>query len=82
MVATRAEGVAELLGEAAPSQTAEFGDLSCFLERIRDLAAAPARTAALGAANQERARETLSLSAMIATYEQLYSQLASSSERE
>jgi glycosyltransferase involved in cell wall biosynthesis len=82
VVATRAEGIEELLGEAASSQTAEFGDLPGFLGRIRDLAGSPTLAAELGEANRQRAAETFSLASMIGSYEQMYAELASSFPRE
>lgn len=77
VVATQAEGVLELLGAGARSQTAARGDLPGFLGRIRELAGSAALAADLGKANRERAATAFSLAAMARAYEDLYGELAS-----
>lgn len=76
VVATRAEGVMELLGAAADEQTAAWGDTESFAARIVSLANDPAACNRLGRVNQARVTEYFSLPAMVAAYEKLYSGLA------
>ena len=54
VVATGAEGVAELLGPAAASQTVPYGDSQALAAKILALLADPAKAAQLGAANRAR----------------------------
>ena len=81
VVATRAEGVVELLGDGAPQQTAELGDLPSFLGRIAMLANSTDLAIELGSRNQMRVKTAYSLRAMIHAYEALYGSLASSPPR-
>lgn len=76
VLATRTEGVAELLGPATEAQTAAFGDAAGFTERLVGLVANESLAAALGQENRNRAAQRFSLAAMISAYEQLYADLA------
>ena len=72
VVATRSEGVDELLHEAAASQTAAFGDGPGFIRRVGELASNDLLAAELGHSNRRRVEEHFSLSAMVSAYENLY----------
>jgi starch synthase (maltosyl-transferring) len=76
VVATRSEGVVELLGEQAEPQTAEVNDMGVFTQRIVELAANDSPRNLLGKLNQARAASMFSLPAMIQQYEHLYDSLA------
>ena len=54
VLATRAEGVSEALGETAEKQTVRFGDNADFLAKIDALLTSPAAREELGAANLAR----------------------------
>lgn len=75
VVATRAEGVVELLGPAAGEQTVAFGESQGFAERVVALMSDPDRAMRLGAANRARAEESFSVSAMVGAYEKLWDSL-------
>ena len=81
VVATRAEGVMELLGDGAEQQTAELTDLPGFLGKIAKLAnsadTASQLASVLGSRNQMRVKTAYSMPAMIDAYEALYGSLAS-----
>lgn len=72
ILATRAEGVEELLGPAALEQTMEFGDSAAFIERLEMLANDTGRSASIAARNYDRAQGHFSLNAMLNAYESLY----------
>lgn len=76
VVATRAEGVEELLGEGADSHIANFGDTSRFAARVIALAQDAALRRAAGKYNESRAADRFSLLQMISSYAQLYEGLA------
>jgi glycosyltransferase involved in cell wall biosynthesis len=76
VVATRAEGVVELLGEGAASQSCPAGNAAGFGERIIRLAQDRTLATELGAQNQRRAAAEFSLPAMISRYASLYESLA------
>jgi glycosyltransferase involved in cell wall biosynthesis len=76
VVATRAEGVCELLGPAAEQQTAAFGDTAGFASRVVGLIEDERRREQAGRENQRRAREQFSLATMIESYARLYRGLA------
>jgi glycosyltransferase involved in cell wall biosynthesis len=71
VVATQAEGVLELLGEAAALQSCPTGDAMGFAERIVRVANDTSLAAELGARNRRQAAE-FSLKEMISSYEALY----------
>ena len=76
VMASRVEGVVELLGPAADEQTAAWRDTDSFVGQLVSLARDPARCEDLGRANRERAREHFSLQRMIEAYARLYEGLA------
>jgi glycosyltransferase involved in cell wall biosynthesis len=75
VVATRAEGVVELLGELANEQTVAVGDMECFTERIVHFVHNAQLSAEIGLRNRDRVLGEFSLQAMIGKYEQLYTGL-------
>ena len=75
VVATRVEGVEELLGPEAAPQTASALDLDEFIDRAITLARNPNERHRLGAANADRVRERFSIDTMIDTYAALYARL-------
>jgi len=76
VVASRAEGVNELLGDAAAEQTGRFGKLGEYPAAMEAILTAPSLAADLGRRNQERAIQKFSVENMVAKYEQLYFTLA------
>jgi starch synthase (maltosyl-transferring) len=75
VVATRAEGVAELLGEASGEQTAEVGDMQGLISRIIQLVQNAQLAARLGQENCQRVLGEFSLQKMVSSYERLYARL-------
>jgi glycosyltransferase involved in cell wall biosynthesis len=75
VVATRAEGVDELLGDTSLEQTVPLGDMREFTERIAAIASNPNLASDLARRNQLRARQ-FSWERMVAQYEHLYFSLA------
>lgn len=75
VVATRAQGVEELLGPAAAAQTVPFGDCEALTQRVVAMVRDPQAAAELGAANRARAEQGFSLEAMVAAYERLWESL-------
>lgn len=76
VVATRVEGVEELLGPETAAQTAPVFDLPGFIDRAIALARGPAERERLGAANLRRVRERYSIDAMVDAYAALYQTLS------
>jgi glycosyltransferase involved in cell wall biosynthesis len=72
VVATRAEGVVELLGDAADEQTAGVGDVQSFYAKARALLENPSRCRELGIRNQQRAAAEFSLQRMLERYAEIY----------
>jgi len=72
VMASRVEGVVELLGAAADDQTAECDGNENFTRKLVALAADPARCDRLGRLNQARAREHYSVERMVSAYARLY----------
>ena len=72
VLSTRAEGVLELLGEAAEEQTVPSGDGDGFVRKLLNLLDDASRAEALGRQNRQRAARHFSLDAMIAAYESVY----------
>ncbi|MFN0020811.1 MAG: glycosyltransferase [Pirellulaceae bacterium] len=75
VVATQAEGVLELLGDAADLQSCPAGDAAGFAERIIRLAQDRTSAAELGTRNRDRVSAEFSLAAMITRYASLYESL-------
>ena len=74
VLATRAEGVAELLGPGADAQTVDFGDTAALCERMQTLIRDDAfEEETLGEANYSRALEHFTLDAMVREYEAIWS---------
>lgn len=76
VVATRVEGVDELLGPAAPAQTVRFGDRQCFVNRVLEILENPSRAKSLGDENRRRVLSRFTLPQMIRSYENLYETLS------
>lgn len=72
VVASRVEGVADLLGSRIEAQSAAVGDWEGLATRITALLANSAQRKELGDQNQARARELFSLQSMVGQYEGLY----------
>jgi glycosyltransferase involved in cell wall biosynthesis len=77
VVSTRAEGVAQILGDLAEAQSAEFGDRVAFSRRLSELLEDQAAAVALGLANRERVSAEFSWSRSIERYVRLYCELIS-----
>lgn len=75
VVATRAEGVTELLGPLAPHQIVEFADDEALLAKSASILRDASLAQQLGQENQSRATAEFSLQAMIARYQQMYKEL-------
>ncbi|MCS7306621.1 MAG: glycosyltransferase [Thermoguttaceae bacterium] len=75
VVATRVEGVAEVLGPLYEQQTVAYGDTVGLADRLARILADPAWAAYLGQENQRRVRQQFSLDRMVQAYQQLWSQL-------
>lgn len=69
------EGVRELLGPYAESQTVNFGDTPNFVDKATLLLSDRALATELGRANRQRATEAFSLAAMVSAYEDLWQHL-------
>jgi starch synthase (maltosyl-transferring) len=80
VVATDVEGVREALGPSAQEQVVAVNDPNGFSDRIAKFLADPALRQRLGTANQQRAAEAFSFSAMVSAYEQLYLRLTARDE--
>ena len=76
VMASRVQGVVELLGPAAAEQTAPWSDTAAFVQKLVPLARDSVRCEQLGQINQGRAREQFSIERMIGAYAQLYEGLA------
>jgi glycosyltransferase involved in cell wall biosynthesis len=76
VVATRAEGVEELLGSDMPSQIVDFGDEIGLVDRIQGIMTASINhRAALGQRNRQRIAAHFGLERMVEQYETLYTEL-------
>ncbi len=76
VVATRVEGVEELLGPEMAAQSTEVLNLRGFIDRAIELARDPITRDRLGAVNAQRVREQFSIDAMVDAYVALYQRLA------
>jgi glycosyltransferase involved in cell wall biosynthesis len=76
IVATRAEGVAELLGEMADEQLVALGDMPSFHRSIIQFAQNSQLASEAGRRNKARVLKQFSLQAMVQNYERLYARLA------
>ena len=76
VVATDVEGVRELLGPGAASQTSRYRDTQMLVEKIVGLMSDPKLSTAVGLENRRRAEENFGISRMVAAYEDLWESLA------
>jgi glycosyltransferase involved in cell wall biosynthesis len=77
MVASRVEGVEELLGESVNDQACPFGDAAGFSERIVLMAEDRQLAERLSLENYQRTEAKYRVDAMVAAYEALYTSLTS-----
>ena len=75
VVATRVEGVAELLGPNLEQQSVPYGDTAALRDRLARIGGDPALAARLGQENQRRVRELFGLDRMVQAYQHLWAQL-------
>ncbi len=75
VVATRVEGVEELLGPAAEDQSVPQSDAEAFTAKVIAILSDPALAARLGTENRSRAQSCFSLESMTTAYERLYREL-------
>jgi len=75
VVASRVEGVEQLLGEGGGEQIVEADDLQTFADRAVAVASDEQLSRNLGEANRKRVRAHFSLQAMVARYDRLYRSL-------
>ncbi len=78
VVATDVEGVRELLGPGAETQTARYRDTQVLVEKIVGLMSDPASATAAGIENRRRVEKNFGISRMVAAYEDLWESLAQS----
>jgi glycosyltransferase involved in cell wall biosynthesis len=74
VVATSVEGVKEVLGPLAEGQAVPSGDGAAFVDAVCAIIGDSTLSAKLGEENNARVRAEFSLRAMIAKYEELYSE--------
>jgi glycosyltransferase involved in cell wall biosynthesis len=72
VMTTRAEGILELLGEAAVEQTVAVGDWNAWRRGVVELAGNPARLSKLSQENRDRCGRYFELAEKMAQYEELY----------
>jgi glycosyltransferase involved in cell wall biosynthesis len=75
IVATRTEGVAELMGDLAAEQAIDLADLARMPESVGRIVANPKLASELGQRNHSRAAAEFDLQSMIRRYEDLYESL-------
>jgi glycosyltransferase involved in cell wall biosynthesis len=75
VVATRAEGVEELLGSEPSGQIVDFGDSDALVASVAAVLRDPQRGREMGSANRQRAAAYFSLDRMAARYQDLYARL-------
>jgi glycosyltransferase involved in cell wall biosynthesis len=76
VVATKVEGIEELLGPGTARQTVQFGDAQALRDKIVGWIQNPSEAAAVGQENRRRAEENFSISRMVLAYEDLWESLA------
>jgi glycosyltransferase involved in cell wall biosynthesis len=72
LVATRTEGVEELLGQAAFTQSVPIRDFDALYQTIVEIVNNPKWASELGQENQQRAERLFSLDSMVRHYENLF----------
>jgi len=75
VVATRAEGVCELLGQDEPAQFVDFGSAEQLFDRVTRVLSNPEWGRELGRRNRHRAGALFSLELMVERYQDLYTEL-------
>jgi len=75
VVATRVEGVEELLGSGAEMQTVGYGDSQALAEKVVRIIEDRETAAKLGVENRRRAQENFKLQCMVNAYEDLWESL-------
>lgn len=75
VVATRVEGVAEVLTRNAEEQLVTFEDTAALVRQVTSIASNRQLAARLGSENRERIVSELTVAQMVASYERLYQQL-------
>lgn len=75
VLATRVEGMEELLGPGYEDQTVEFGDTAGLIDRLGAWIESPQVTQGWGVANRRRAMEFFSLDSVAAHYQGLWEEL-------
>jgi starch synthase (maltosyl-transferring) len=78
VVATRVEGVEELLGPSSESQMVEFGDDEALARKVASILRDPRFAHELGQQNRARVLQHFSFQHMIAHYQSLYDELLDS----
>lgn len=78
VVATKVEGVQQVLGPLFEEQVVAFGDTVGLVKAVTGVADSPGQAVRLGALNRERIAEEFSLQAMISRYEAIYTSLVGS----
>ena len=76
VVATRSEGVAELLGEGVAEQSVEIAQFDQFPDMASAMLNNPNLANELGRQNKRRAEQHFSLTTMVGRYEELFTSLA------
>lgn len=74
VLATRVGANAELVDDGLTGRLVPAGDVQALATQLRQLAAQPAATAALGRAGRQRVQQRFSLGAMVSAYEAVYRQ--------
>jgi glycosyltransferase involved in cell wall biosynthesis len=75
VVATRVEGVGELLGPLADAQSVRYGDTKALVEKVVGFMRNRQQAARIGAENRRRAEAEFSISRMVHAYEDLWESL-------
>ncbi len=75
VVATRVEGIEEVLGPTCQDQTISYGDPVSLGERLQRILGDPVLAARLGQQNQRRIREHFNINRMVHAYQHLWSEL-------
>ena len=76
VLATDAEGVRELLGEAADAQTVRFGRSQQWADKLAGLMSDRAKSAELGQRNRLRVETHFPVEGMVAAYQELWQRVA------